>query len=120
MVLILDDDADLRDTLGEVIGDICHDSCLSAGSYDDMVALGGQIMTCRLAILDVNLGPNRPSGVDAYEWLLAHGFPGRVVFLTGHARTHPAVERASQLHAVRVHQKPISMELVRALVEEGT
>jgi len=116
-VLILDDDADLRATLGEVIADVCHRSCLLASSYDDLVALGGRVHDCRLAILDVNLGPDRPSGVDAYEWLLAHGFKGRIIFLTGHARTHPAVERASQLHAASVHQKPISMEALRSLVE---
>ena len=118
MVLLLDDDPDLRDTLGEVIVDVCHQSCVSAASYDDMVALGGRALGCRLAILDVNLGPDRPSGVDACEWLLAHGFDGRIVFLTGHARTHPAVERASRLGAASVHEKPISMDVLRSLVEE--
>jgi DNA-binding NtrC family response regulator len=116
-VLVLDDDTDLRDTLGEVIADLCHRSCLSAGSFAELVALGGRALGCRLAILDVNLGPDQPSGVDACEWLLEHGFEGRIVFLTGHARTHPAVLRASRVRAASVHQKPISIEALRALVE---
>ena len=116
-VLLLDDDPDLRDTLGEVIAEVCHRSCVSAGSYEALVALAGQALGCELAILDVNLGPDRPSGVDACEWLLAHGFQGRIVFLTGHARTHPAVEQACRIGAASVHQKPISMDLLRSLVE---
>jgi FixJ family two-component response regulator len=115
-VLILDDDKDLRDTLGEVIGDLCRSSCLFAGSYDELTALGGRLDECGLAILDVNLGPGRPSGVDAYEWLRARGFQGRIVFLTGHARTHPAVERAARLDAA-VHQKPLSVDALCSLVE---
>ncbi len=116
-VLLLDDDHDLLDTLREVITDVCHTPSVSAGSYDELVALGKKALGCQVAILDVNLGPDRPSGVDACEWLLDHGFKGRIVFLTGHARTHPAVERACQLRAASVHQKPISLDALRSLVE---
>jgi DNA-binding NtrC family response regulator len=116
-VLILDDDQDLRDTLGEVITGIFHSSCVAAASYDDLVALGGRALDCRLAILDVNLGPDRPSGIDAFEWLVGQGFQGRIVFLTGHARTHPAVERASHLLTASVHQKPMTLEQLRSLLE---
>src|SRR5512138_1352438 len=113
-VLLLEDDPDLRDTLGEALADVCHCDCLSAGSYADLVALGRQVHGCGLAILDVNLGPDRPSGVDAYEWLRESGFAGRIVFLTGHARSHPAVERAALIHAASVHQKPISIDVLRS------
>jgi DNA-binding NtrC family response regulator len=117
-VLLLDDDPDLRDTLGEFITGVCHHPCLLAGSYDDLVALDKRALGCKLAILDVNLGPDRPSGVDACEWLLARGFEGRIVFLTGHAGTHPAVARASRIGRASVHQKPLSMDEIRSLVEE--
>jgi DNA-binding NtrC family response regulator len=116
-VLLLDDDSDLRDTLGEVITGVCHHPCLSAGSYDDLVALDRRALGCKLAILDVNLGPGHPSGVDACEWLLARGFEGRIVFLTGHACTHPTVERASRIGKASVHQKPLSMDELCSLVE---
>jgi hypothetical protein len=42
-----------------------------------------------------------PAGVDAYGWLQEHGFSGPVVFLTGHARSHPWVRRAQRFPAVR-------------------
>src|SRR5579862_5380074 len=51
----------------------------------------------RLAILDVNLGPGCPSGLDAHSWLAAEHFSGRIVFLTGHAQSYPLVERAGAL-----------------------
>jgi len=117
-VLILDDDPDLRDTLGEAITTFFKCSCVEAASYDDLVALGERALDCRLAILDVNLGPDRPSGVDAFEWLLAHGFQGRIAFLTGHARTHPAVQLASQLQHASIHQKPMSLDQFRLLLDE--
>jgi DNA-binding NtrC family response regulator len=118
-VLILDDDADLRDSLGEVLTDIFQAPCVAAASYDDLVALGRRALDCQLAILDVNLGPNRPSGIDAFEWLVGQGFQGRIVFLTGHARTHPAVERASRLLTASVHQKPMTVEQLGSLLDEA-
>jgi DNA-binding NtrC family response regulator len=117
-VLILDDDPDLRDTLGEVITGIFQHPFVAAASYDDLVALGRRALDCELAILDVNLGPDRPSGVDAFEWLRAQGFQGRIAFLTGHARSHPAVQRASRLQTASVHQKPMSLEQLGSLLEE--
>jgi FixJ family two-component response regulator len=116
-VLILDDDPDLRDSLGDVISELCRQRCLFAESFDDLVALDRRVDECRLALLDVNLGPDRPSGVDAYEWLRARGFQGRIVFLTGHARTHPAVAHAAAVDGAAVHQKPISVDALRSLVE---
>jgi DNA-binding NtrC family response regulator len=118
-VLLLDDDPDLRDMLGEVIVDVCQSHCLLAASYDDLVALGPRVFGCQLAILDVNLGPGAPSGVDACQWLLDNGFAGRIVFLTGHARSHPAVKRASQVAAASVHQKPISLDTILSLMERA-
>jgi DNA-binding NtrC family response regulator len=116
-VLLVDDDRDLLDMLGEAIGHLCNLACLSAPSYDAMVALGGQALGCQLAILDVNLGPDRPSGIDAYRWLSSHGFQGRIVFLTGHARGHPVVEQAHSTDAAGVVQKPVSLEQIRTIVE---
>src|SRR5438552_17890350 len=94
-VAFLDDDADLRSTMVELLELEYHRPCIPIASHSDLVAKSGAILGCGLAILDVNLGPGAPSGVDSYEWLRAHGFHGRVVFLTGHARTHPLVERAA-------------------------
>jgi ActR/RegA family two-component response regulator len=47
------------------------------------------------AILDVNLGPGEPSGVDVAAWVRAHHPDARIVFMTGHAPNHPLVRAAS-------------------------
>jgi DNA-binding NtrC family response regulator len=114
-VLLLDDDADLLDVLGSVIGEVCERACLAAKSYEELVRLGDRALSCDVAILDVNLGPGRPSGVDAYQWLQDRGFHGKIAFLTGHAKTHPAVLRACQVQAATVHQKPISISTLRSI-----
>jgi hypothetical protein len=48
--------------------------------------------------------------------LRARGFRGRIVFLTGHARSYPAVQRACSLDHARVLQKPVDVAELRALV----
>jgi DNA-binding NtrC family response regulator len=118
-VLLLDDDPDLLDILGSVIGEVCERPCLAATSFEDMVRLGDRALSCDVAILDVNLGPGRPSGVDAYRWLQEQGFRGKIAFLTGHAQTHPAVQRACQAEAATVYQKPISIGTLRSILDEA-
>jgi DNA-binding NtrC family response regulator len=117
-VLVVDDDHDLRDVLGAIVTELCDRACLSAASFADLVALGDRALSCDVAILDVNLGPDQPSGIDVYEWLQGHGFQGRIAFLTGHARTHPAVARAHDV--AHVYQKPVTLETVRSIVEGST
>ena len=45
-------------------------------------------------------------------------FDGEIVFLTGHAPSHPAVARAAGL-GVRVLSKPVETAELRALVERA-
>jgi DNA-binding response OmpR family regulator len=66
-------------------------------------------------LLDVNLGAGQPSGIDAYRWLREHSFPGRIVFLTGHATTSPEVI-AARSHGQTVLEKPIDIVKLGALV----
>ncbi len=118
-MLLLDDDADLRETMRDVIR-LEGRECLGVGTFAELVELGDRIFDSSLAILDINLGPASPSGVDAYQWLRERGFEGRIVFLTGHARTHPRVDEAHRLGDARVLQKPILAGQLRALVaKEG-
>jgi FixJ family two-component response regulator len=69
------------------------------------------------AILDVNLGPGRRSGIDAYAWLRQKGYTGRIAFLTGHARDHPLVVQAHRVGKVEIFTKPIDPDQMRSLVE---
>ncbi len=114
-IVLLDDDADLRDALCDMFALLGAD-CLPVASLAEMSGAADRVLACHLAILDVNLGEGQPSGVDAYEWLRQQRFGGRVVFLTGHAPSSPAVARAATL-GVRVLTKPIGIDEMRALVD---
>jgi DNA-binding response OmpR family regulator len=114
-ILLIDDDDDLRDAISDLIG-LFGARCLALPSLEALAADSHKALRCRLAILDVNLGDGQPSGVEAYEWLRAQGFAGRIVFLTGHAASHPAVARAATL-GVQVLAKPIESAELRALLD---
>lgn len=115
--LVLDDDDDLRLLLHEVITSMCGKECLALRSFDELVAREAEALQCDLALLDVNLGANVPSGLDALEWLRAHHFDGRIAFLTGHARTHPLVERARCTAGVPVLEKPVPLDTLLSLLQ---
>ena len=114
-MLLIDDDADLRDALCDLFA-LFTAECLALPSVAAMVERANKVLACDVAILDVNLGDGEPTGVDAYDWLRRHAFCGHIVFLTGHARSHPAVARAVGL-GVRVLAKPIETDDLRALLD---
>ncbi len=115
-VLLLDDDDDLLASLAELIELACRRESLSAHSLDELRHQRRAALGCKLAILDINLGSDQPSGIDAYLWLKQQGFAERAVFLTGHAASHHLVVEAHRLAGVEVLQKPIELSQLRALV----
>jgi DNA-binding response OmpR family regulator len=117
-VFVLEDDHDAREMIADVLHETLSVDAITAGSVDEMTAADG-VMSCSLAILDVNLGSGRRSGLDAYQWLRAHGFRGEIVFLTGHASHHPLVSQARSLGAAKVIEKPISFDELCGLVHGG-
>jgi FixJ family two-component response regulator len=118
-VLFVDDDDDLRETFTDLVRTVFERECFGCGSHAELVALGERALTCGVAILDINLGPDVPSGLDAYVWLRGRGFTGRIVFLTGHASSHPLVVEATRLGDAEVVAKPISSGVLRTLLEVG-
>jgi ActR/RegA family two-component response regulator len=118
-LLIVDDDEDLRAAIGEIAEALAGRQWVGAASYDELVALGPRAVECGLAIIDLNLGAGSPSGVDALAWLRKNGFRGRAVFLTGHARSHPDVERAHELGDVRILAKPLGIDAMLSLIESA-
>jgi DNA-binding NtrC family response regulator len=116
--LVLDDDEDLCFLLCEVVS-LSGGECLPVQSLDDLVARESEALSCDLALLDVNLGADLPSGLDAFEWLRAHDFQGRIVFLTGHARTHPLVVCAQEKDGVPVFEKPVSFDTLMSLLSDS-
>lgn len=103
---LLDDDTDLLEILAELLQEReCH--CLLAHSLAELKALGPAVLAADVAVLDINLGTGQPSGIDAYDWLLGQSFAGRLLFLTGHAHSHPLVARAERLNRAIVLAKPL-------------
>jgi FixJ family two-component response regulator len=118
-VFVLDDDPDVREGLSELISAVTGRPCLPLASLSELSSAKEVALGCALAIVDVNLGVEQPSGLDAYGWLLAEQFQGRVVFLTGHGLHHPMVQRARTFHDVAVLQKPIDVDTLRGLLPEN-
>jgi FixJ family two-component response regulator len=116
-VLYVEDNDDLRELVVELVTVVLKRRCVGVGSYEELVALGEEALGCRVAILDINLGPNRRSGIDAFTWLRDNGYTGRIVFLTGHASTHPLVVEAKRIGDAEIFSKPIEPERLRSIVE---
>ncbi|HKQ71771.1 MAG TPA: response regulator [Polyangiaceae bacterium] len=116
-ILIVDDDEDLRATLGMTLDELYGCDWIGAPSVDGMIALGDRALSCAVAILDINLGRDQPSGLDAFEWLTAQDFAGRIVFLTGHARSHPLVDAARREQRASVYEKPLTVGQLGKLIE---
>ena len=116
-VLFVEDDHDLRETFVELVTVILERRCVGVGSYQEVVALGNGVLACAAAILDINLGPGQPSGIDAYQWLRNNGYTGRIVFLTGHASSHPLVVEAMRIGDAEIFSKPIDPDQIPLIVE---
>ena len=112
-VLLVDDDEDLREAVGDLVGILCGYECVAFAGLSEVAAARERALACQVAIIDINLGEGRPSGLDVYDWLHAEKFAGRVLFLTGHAATHPLVRQAASRGVAGVLGKPIATDELR-------
>ncbi len=117
-ILIVEDDIELLDSMGEFVETICGGEALKASSLDHLKAEAGRLNGCRLAILDINLGAGKPSGLDVQVWLRENNFKGKVVFLTGHAKGHPLVQKAQSVGDAVILEKPVSVQTLSDLVDQ--
>jgi FixJ family two-component response regulator len=115
-VLFLEDDGDLQAAVSEVVAAMFDRRCVGIRSYRELVARGEEALGCEVALLDINLGPKSASGLDAYRWLRREGFSGRIVFLSGHASSHPLVLEASRIGDARVLAKPIDATALQEVI----
>jgi DNA-binding NtrC family response regulator len=115
-ILVLDDDTDLRELVSETFEMVGH-RCVTVGSVRELIERDAEALACDLAIIDINLGPGQPSGIDACEWLIRRDFTGRIAFLTGHAASHPLVIEAAQVARGTVLTKPLTTSTLLALTE---
>jgi DNA-binding NtrC family response regulator len=118
-ILVLEDDVDLRELLAMAFASVGSDTVLTAGSVGELQALGTSILHCANAVLDVNLGPGQPSGIDAARWLRSSGFHGGLVFLTGHATAFPGLRNACKELDAQLYEKPVPFERLAAIVQES-
>jgi len=115
-VLLLEDDEDQLEMLAMALSLVCGCESVRVRSYGDLMRLADRALDCSVALLDVNLGAQQPSGLDAYRWLREHRYHGRVFFLTGHARSHPLVAQTVAAGEAQLLEKPIATEHLCALV----
>lgn len=109
-VLILEDDADLAFTYEQLIALLTDRQVVTVHGVSALKERREDALLCDVAILDIDLGDNKPSGIDAYRWLREQGFGGKIFFLTGHARSHPLVAQAVAMGGATVLAKPIETE----------
>ena len=118
-VLLLEDDDDLRETLAAVLEASISGRVLTARTLDEVIHQEKRALAVTCSILDVNLGPGRPTGVDAGAWLRHHGYSGRILFLTGHAGSFPQLREACRQPDTLLLEKPVPMTTLLPLVEEA-
>jgi DNA-binding NtrC family response regulator len=116
-ILFIDDNEELRILLPVLLKSHLDVDCLCLKSVAELHAHHRKALASRVAILDFNLGKDEPNGLDAYNWLKANNFKGKIVFLTGHARSHPIIADSDQTGA-EIWPKPIRTEqMVKKLTE---
>jgi FixJ family two-component response regulator len=101
----------------ELVTVVLKHRCVGVGSFEELAALGEEALGASVVILDINLGPDRRSGIDAYAWLRGQGYTGRIVFLTGHASSHPLVVEAQRIGDAEIFSKPIEPDRLRSIVQ---
>lgn len=116
-VVFLEDSDDMRILLTRLLQIKFGLECRCFSSYDDFTAEPDGLMEAKLFLLDINLGDSEKSGIDAYRWLVSRGAPGKVCFLTGHAKQHPLVKEAKDVGTL-VLEKPITPSLLDEVVQE--
>lgn len=105
-ITFLDDDDGLRELLVEVTKTVLGEDALGLSQFEDLVVHREEVLQTKMTILDINLGLNKKSGVDAFHWLKNQGYKGKICFLTGHGKAHPMVQ-AAQDSGVEIWTKPM-------------
>ena len=111
-ILIIDDETNIRRTLGIALGTMGHEADEAASSADAIALV--ERRTFDLALVDLRLG--RESGLDLLETLRAVQPRLAGVVITAHASVDSAVE-AMRRGALDYLPKPFTPDQVRAVLE---
>src|SRR5215510_4709883 len=117
-IVFLDDSEDLRALMPVLLASELSEDCRYFASVMEFENHAEEVLRARVAILDINLGANVPDGVEAFHWLMDHGFQGTVLFFTGHARTNPQVALAEK-HGVAILEKPAHPDKLISVVRRA-
>ena len=115
-VLFVDDSSDLCEVVEFMCQSLPEVECVCVTSMSAVLERAVQVLQTGLAILDVNLGPGEPSGVEIYRWLKGQNYRGKIVFLSGHVRTDQLVEDAARISGVDFFQKPLGFGQLESLI----
>jgi FixJ family two-component response regulator len=115
-ILFVDDSCDICQVIEVMCQSLPEVECICVTSMSAVLERTAQVLQTRLAILDVNLGPGEPSGVEIYRWLKGQNYSGKIVFLSGHTRTDPQVVEATRIPGVDFFQKPMGFSQIEALI----
>jgi len=118
-VVFLDDSIELISVFNRLLQRQLGLQCQGYTRLSQLEVRTMDVMSSKLAILDVNLGPGEPNGIDAMHWLLDHGYQGKIVFLTGHAQSNPMVRQALN-SGIEVLEKPLRAPDLLDLVKSAT
>lgn len=116
-ILFLDDDKSLCSLLELVMSELGHEESVFVHSFDELVRLKEKIQDFDVIFLDVNLGPNLPSGIDAFDWLKENHFDKKIIFFTGHAHSYPIVQKALDYPNVKILEKPVAIERIQEMID---
>ena len=117
-VVFLDDNQDLRELMRDVLESSLKVECTCFASVMEFMKHAEEVLRAKVAILDINLGFNVPSGMDAFHWLTKQGFQGKVVFFTGHARIYlqAALDEGS---GPEILEKPVDLNKLISVVQRA-
>jgi FixJ family two-component response regulator len=116
LVFILDDDESLRNMLATYLELSGRCAVCTMETVRELQLHSPDLPRLFAAILDINLGAGKPTGIDAYRWLRSQGFAGRIIFLTGHASSHPSVQEAYVIGDAEVLEKPTGMFQLESII----
>jgi FixJ family two-component response regulator len=110
-IMFLEDNEELRAILAEVMLSELGETPITFGHMSDMVAAAAVVLRTKMAVIDINLGTDELTGIDAYNWLKKMSYAGKICFLTGHAKNHPTVQTAAK-SGVEIWVKPMNANVL--------
>lgn len=111
-VFIVDDDVDLRFVLTQLLATLPGLRVDSAGSLRELEQRKPSVLATDFILLDINLGAGQPNGIDVYQFLKDARYEGKIIFFTGHTRSHPLIQAALGLPDVSFLEKPASIDKI--------